>query len=65
MAKDTSTGHGDPDFPETTWGTGEGVGSFSTPTGRGNKLLDPRKRCAPPVGGDIKSKRKPKARSTV
>ena len=56
MAKDTSTGPGDSDYPVTTWGTGEGVGSFKSPKGRGN-TLDPRKRCAPPVGGTGKSKK--------
>jgi len=63
MAKDTSTGIGDQDFPATTWGTGEGTGALSNPTGR-DHILDPRKRAAPPAG--VKSKtRKLKARSSV
>lgn len=63
MAKDTSTGTGDQDFPSTTWGTGEGVGALSNPTGR-EHILDPRTRTAPPAG--VKPTiRKPKARSSV
>ena len=33
--------------------------------GRSYRTLDPRKRTAPPVGGDIKSKRPKKARSSI
>lgn len=65
MAK--QTGAGGSNWPDTTWGTGGGVGAMSTSnsSGRGN-TLDPRKRCAPPVGADVgRKKKKPKARSSV
>ncbi len=59
------TGAGDSNFPNTTWGTGGGVGAMSNPTGR-EHILDARKRNAPPVGADVgRRKKKPKARSSV
>jgi len=65
MAKDTSTGHGDPDYPLTTWGTGEGSQAMSNPAGSG-KTLDARKRQAPPVGADVgRRKKQSKAPSSI
>jgi len=67
MSRQTDAGGSN--WPDTTWGTGTGVGAMSTsnPTGRGD-TLDPRKRCAPPVGADVppkKRSKRPKARSSV
>lgn len=65
MSKNTSQGGSN--YPNTTWGTGDGIGAMTHPTGRGN-TLDPRKRNAPPVGADVKPKKRnkrPKARSSV
>ena len=57
-------GDGKSNYPSTTWGTGEGVGAQSNSTGR-EHTLDPRKRCALLVGGNIKPKKRPKARSSI
>uniref|UniRef100_A0A6M3LPZ4 Uncharacterized protein n=1 Tax=viral metagenome TaxID=1070528 RepID=A0A6M3LPZ4_9ZZZZ len=67
MARDIAESGGS-NYPDTTWGTGEGVGAMSNPTGRGNNTLDPRKRCAPPVGADVPRKtrvKKLKARNSI
>lgn len=62
---DNVAGARDADYPATTWGTGEGIGAHKNPTGRGH-TLDPRTRVAPPVGGDIKPRKKSKkARSSI
>jgi hypothetical protein len=66
MGRQTDTGGSN--YPDTTWGTGSGIGAMSNPTGREHNALDPRKRCAPPVGADVKPKKRnkrPKARSSV
>jgi hypothetical protein len=58
---------GGSNWPDITWGTGEGVGAMSNPTGR-EHILDARTRNAPPVGADVKPKKRskrPKARSSV
>lgn len=63
MAKDSV---GDSSYPHISWGNGV-VGSFSHPAGSG-ETLDARKRQAPPVGADVKPKKRnkrPKARSSV
>jgi hypothetical protein len=65
MGKQTDTGGSN--YPNTTWETGSGVGAMSNPVGSG-KTLDARTRNAPPVGTDVKPKKRnkrPKARSSV
>lgn len=67
MSAKQSGNVGGSNYPDISWGEGEGIGAISNPTGRDN-TLDPRKRCAPPLGMDVPRKTRPKrlkARSSV